>query len=79
MGLFDRIGSQRQQPQNMQDTLRQLQSDPAGMAKQKGWNIPDNMMGNPQAMVQHLIQTGQVGGPMLQQVMPMIQRLTGGK
>ena len=71
MSLFDRINGQPKM--NMQ----QLRQDPVGMARQAGYNIPDNLAGNPQAMVQHLIQTGQVSNPALQKIMPMIQRLTG--
>jgi hypothetical protein len=75
MSLFDRVNGGPQM--NMQDQLRQLQSDPMGMAQKAGYNIPQNLAGNPQAMVQHLIQSGQVGGPMLQKIMPMMQRLMG--
>ena len=57
--------------------MRQLQSDPIGMAKQKGYNIPEELAGNPQAMVMHLINSGQVSNPMLQKIMPMIQRMQG--
>ena len=71
MSLFDKLNGAPQM--NMQ----QLQSDPVGMAKRAGFDIPDNIAGNPQAMVQHLIQTGQVSNPMLQKIMPMIQRLGG--
>ena len=71
MSLFDRL------QQGGQPTLQQIQQDPVGMARQAGYNIPQNLAGNPQAMVQHLIQTGQVGGPMLQRIMPMMQKLMG--
>ena len=57
--------------------MRQLQSDPIGMAKQKGYNIPEELAGNPQAMVMHLVNSGQVSNPMLQKIMPMIQRMQG--
>ena len=70
MSLFDRI-------QGNQPNLQQIQQDPIGMAKQAGFNIPPNLAGNPQAMVQHLIQTGQGGGPLLRQIMPLIQRMGG--
>lgn len=73
MSLFDRIGNQG----NMMNQLQQLKENPAQMLRQAGLNVPDNMIGNPQAMVQHLIQTGQVGGPALQRVMPMIRQLSG--
>ena len=69
MSLFDKLNG------SPQVNLQQLQNDPIGMAKQAGYNIPQNLAGNPQAMVQHLIQTGQVSNPMLQRIMPMIQRM----
>ena len=69
MSIFDRLNGQSQM--NMQ----QLQNDPVGMAKQAGYDIPQNLAGNPQAMVQHLIQSGQISNPMLQKIMPMMQRL----
>ena len=69
MSLFDKLNGSPQM------NLQQIQNDPIGMAKQAGYNIPPNLAGNPQAMVQHLIQTGQVGGPKLQQAMQMIQRM----
>ena len=71
MSIFDRLNGQPQM--NMQ----QLQQDPVGAAKQAGFNIPQNIAGNPQAMVQHLIQSGQVGGQKLQQAMQMIRNMGG--
>ena len=70
MSIFDKLNGT-----NMQDAMRQLQSDPVSMAKNAGYNIPQNIANNPQAMVQHLIQTGQVSSPMLQRIMPMMQRM----
>ena len=69
MSIFDRLNGQPQM--NMQ----QLQQDPVGMAKQAGYDIPQNIAGDPQAMVRHLIQSGQISNPMLQKIMPMMQRL----
>ena len=71
MSIYDKL------QQGGQPNLQQIQQDPIGMAKQAGYNIPPNLAGNPQAMVQHLIQTGQVGGPMMQKIMPMMQKLMG--
>ena len=68
MSIFDRLN---QQPMNMQ----QLQQDPIGAAQRAGYNIPQELAGNPQAMVQHLLQSGQISNPMLQKIMPMIQRM----
>ena len=70
MSIYDKLNGG-----NMQSQLQQLQRDPLGMARQAGYQIPDNLAGNPQAMVQHLIHTGQVSSPLLQKIMPLMQRL----
>jgi len=70
MSLFDKV-------QGGQPNLQQIRQDPIGMARQAGYQIPENLAGNPQAMVQHLIQSGQVSNPMLQRIMPMMRQLGG--
>ena len=67
MSMFDFMGNQGQ--------IQQLQNDPIGMARKDGFQIPDNLANDPQAMVMHLVQTGQVSSPFLQRIMPMIQRM----
>ena len=62
---------------NMQEALRRLQSDPRSFLQQAGMNVPEELMNNPQAIVKHLINTNQVGGQMLQRIMPMIQNMGG--
>ena len=62
---------------NMQEALRRLQQDPKGFLQQAGVQVPEEMLHNPQQMVMHLINTNQVGGPMLQRIMPMIRQLGG--
>jgi len=69
MSIFDRLN---QQPQQI--NMQQLRQDPIGAAQRAGYQIPENLAGNPQAMVQHLIQSGQVSNQMLQRIMPMMQR-----
>ena len=68
MSIFDRLTGQQNQ-------LQQVQQNPIQMARQAGYQIPENLAGNPQAMVQHLINTGHVSNPMLQRIMPMMQRM----
>ena len=70
MSIYDRLNGNGQQ-----QMMQQLQQDPVGMARQAGYNIPQNLAGNPQAMVQHLIQTGQIGAPAMQRIMPMLRQL----
>ena len=60
---------------NMQEQLRRLQSNPKEFIERAGVNIPEEMIGNPREMVMHLIRTGQVSNPILQRIMPMIQRM----
>ena len=62
---------------NMQEALMRLQSDPRSFLQQAGMNVPEELMNNPQAIVKHLINTNQVGGQMLQRIMPMIQSMGG--
>ena len=60
---------------NMDLQLQQLRNNPQQFVKQAGCDIPQEIMGNPQAMVMHLIQTGQVGGPAMQRILPMIRQM----
>ena len=60
---------------DFQTAMSQLQSNPAAMLQQAGYKVPANMMNNPQSMVMHLIQSGQVGGPMMRMIQPMLARM----
>lgn len=63
---------------NMQEALRRLQSNPREFLQRAGVNVPDEMLNNPQAMVMHLMQTGQMNNnPMMQRAMQMMRQLTG--
>ena len=62
---------------NMQEQLRQLQSNPREFIQRAGLNVPEEMMNDPKQMVMHLINTQQVGGPMLQRILPMIRQMGG--
>lgn len=66
MSVFDRL---------RQPNIQQVQSNPIAMARQAGYQIPENLANDPKAMVMHLIQSGQISNPMLQRIMPMIQRM----
>ena len=62
-------------PQDWNALMGQLQANPSVMLKQAGYNVPDELNGNPQAMVMHLMQSGQIGGPMMQKIQPFLQRM----
>lgn len=55
----------------MQDALGQLRQNPAGILKQAGFNVPGNLS-DPQRIVQHLMQTGQVPQTRMAQFMQMV-------
>lgn len=70
MSLFDSLQGQQMNPQQM---LSQLKTNPASVLRQRGLNVPDGM-NNPQQIVSHLMQTGQISNPRLQQAMQMMGR-----
>lgn len=77
MSMFDRLGqSAPQQPQgkSREEALREIKADPVGVLRQHGLNVPAGIT-DPMQMVNHLIQTGQVGGPRLQMVRQMMGRM----
>lgn len=71
-------GSQAGQ-MDFQNRMRQLQENPAQTLRQAGYNVPDEIANNPQAAVMHLLQSGQIGGPLMQKIQPMLNMLTGRK
>ena len=71
MSIFDSLSGMKQQ--NPMQMVRQLQANPAAMLRSRGLNIPDGMS-NPQQIVQHLVQSGQVPNSRLQQIMQMMGR-----
>lgn len=61
----------RQPRLTIQDAMGQLRQDPSGVLRQAGFNVPGNLS-NPQQIVQHLMQTGQVPQNRMAQVMQML-------
>ena len=64
-------------PNVNQEQMKKLMDNPIEMAQKAGYQIPQEICRDPKAMVQHLIMTGQVSNPMMQRIMPMIQRMGG--
>lgn len=73
MSIFDSLGGMKSPMQNPMQMVQQLQANPAAMLRSRGLNIPDGMS-NPQQIVQHLVQSGQVPNTRLQQIMQMMGR-----
>ena len=50
--------------------MAQLKNNPLGALRQAGFNVPENMS-NPQAIIQHLMNSGQVSQQQLTQAQQM--------
>lgn len=74
MSIFDSLGGQQKQQITPQQALQQLRENPAGVLKQAGLSVPDGMS-NPQQIIQHLLQSGQVPQARYQQAMQMMGRM----
>lgn len=80
MGIFDRLGQQnapqgQHQPTEgeMRQEMGRIKADPGAYLKQRGFNIPSGM-NDPKQITQYLLQSGQVGGGRLQQVIRLFGR-----
>lgn len=73
--LFDKLGKSpsTQIPRNPMQMMKQFQQNPIGILQSVGYNIPDGMS-NPQQIVQHLMQSGQLPNSKLQQAQQMLSQ-----
>ena len=74
MSLFDQLGQQPARNMNPMQVLSQLRSDPIGVLKQMGMTIPAGM-NDPRQILNHLLQSGQVGNGRYQAAMQMLQSM----
>lgn len=74
MSFFDSLGKQpaQQQAPDMRQEIGNIKANPGSYLKGKGFNIPAGMT-DPKQITQYLLQSGQVGGGRLQQVMRMLR------
>ena len=74
MSLFDSLGGNNSPtPTNPMQMLSQLKGNPAQMLKQAGYNIPANM-NNPQEIINHLLNSGQVNNSRLNMAQQMARQ-----
>ena len=59
----------------IQDALRQVNEHPEECFRAAGFKVPKEIMGDQQKTVMHLIQTGQVGGPVMRIIAPILGRM----
>lgn len=80
MSVFDGLGRKSSKSGDrsgvtFQDALRQVNENPAECFRAAGVNVPKEIIGDQQAAVMHLIRTGQVGGPAMRIVGPILARM----
>lgn len=59
---------------NIMSMLQQFKSNPMQMLMQRRLNVPQGMMNDPNAILQHLVQTGQVSQQQINSAYQMAQR-----
>ena len=57
-----------------EDALREVNEHPEECFRAAGFKVPKEIMGDQQKTVMHLIQSGQVGGPMMRMIAPILSR-----
>lgn len=81
-GMFDRLGKKQDQVQaqqpNPRNILTNFKKNPKSFFQERNLDVPDNLLDNPGAIIQHLIQSGQLPqsrlGMAQQQLMQMLSR-----
>ncbi len=70
--FFNALGGSSMGGMNPMQMLSQLKSNPLGLLRQAGFNVPTNI-NNPQAIIQHLMNSGQISQSQLTQAQQMAQ------
>ena len=61
-------------PNNILMMAQQLKSNPVGFLLQSRFNVPGNLSNDPSAILQHLVQSGQVSQQQINGAYQMAQR-----
>lgn len=74
MSIFQSLGQRQTSPMQMNpmQMLQQLQHNPGDFLRQAGLNVPAGM-NDPQQIISHLMQSGQVSQGRYQQAIQMMQ------
>lgn len=63
----------------VQQAMQEVNDHPAECLRAARFDVPQQYIGDNRATVMHLIQSGQVGGPVMRMIAPIIQRIGGGR
>ena len=58
-----------------QQALQEVNENPAECYRAAGFQVPKEIMGDQQKTVMHLIRTGQVGGPAMRMIAPILGKM----
>lgn len=61
---------------DLMQMVQQFKANPMQMLMQRRMNVPQNMMNDPQAIINHLLQTGQISQEQLNSAYQMMQRFS---
>lgn len=61
---------------SLMQMVQQFKANPMQMLMQRRMNVPQNMMNDPQAIINHLLQTGQISQEQLNSAYQMMQRFS---
>lgn len=67
--------SMKPQSNNPMQMLRQLRQNPIQFITKRGFNLPQNIGNNPNDIIQHLMNTGQISQNRYNQVMQNLQNM----
>ena len=59
---------------NLMDQMRMLRANPIQFLMQRRLNIPDSLQNNPQGIVQHLLNTGQMSQDQFNQLQSYVNK-----
>lgn len=62
-------------PVQIMQAVQQFKANPMQMLLQRRLNVPQNMMNDPSAIINHLLQTGQINQNQINQAYQMMQSL----
>lgn len=74
MSLFNQLAGNQTQGGNPAQMMQELKKHPGDVLKRAGLNVPEGMT-DPQQILGHLMQTGQIGGQRLQMARQMMGML----
>lgn len=63
-------------PVQLMQALQQFKANPMQMLLQRKLNVPQNMMNDPSAIINHLLQTGQISQDQINAAYQMMQRFS---